>query len=100
MSLSQWNGDAMTRKGTPRPGNGGARQGAGRKPTTKPLRMVKLDDDTAAMLAELTIRARFRESAQELSQTEIVSRLIKDAYEIEMHRFDNVRELFVSGHKW
>ena len=86
----------MTRKGTPRPGNGGARQGAGRKPTTKPLRMVKLDDDTAAMLAELTIKARFIECVPDLSQTEIVNRLIKDAY-IYVRSGENMRKFFANS---
>ncbi len=66
----------MTRKGTPRPNNGGARVGAGRKPTTKPLRMIKLDDDTARMLAEITVYMRKHGGSNELSQADVVAELV------------------------
>ncbi len=70
----------MTRKGTPRPGNGGARQGAGRKPTTKPLKMVILDPDTARMLAEMTIIARNRYQSPHMSQADLVEAIIRNKY--------------------
>lgn len=37
-----------TRRGTPRPGNGGARPGAGRKPTGR--KRLELDTETARLL--------------------------------------------------
>ncbi len=74
----------MTRKGTPRPNNGGARVGAGRKPTTKPLRYVKidpLDADTADKLAMLTLYFRNETGVTFLSQKDVIKQLVRSEYE-------------------
>ncbi len=74
----------MTRKGTPRPGNGGARQGAGRKPTSEPIKYVKLDPldaDTADMLAMLTLYFRSETGVAFLSQKDVIKALVKSEHE-------------------
>ncbi len=70
----------MTRKGTPRPNNGGARVGAGRKPTTKPLRIVKLGAEASVMLAELTEASRERQHKPHMSQADFLGAMIKNMY--------------------
>ncbi len=56
-------------------GWGGVRPGAGRKGTLKPLKLVRLDEDTALQLAEITAYVRSVRGS-DISQGKVLAELI------------------------
>ncbi len=69
----------MTRKSSPRPGNGGARPNAGRPGSTEPLKLIRLDPDTALQLATITAYLRCVRGS-DISQGKVLAEIVHARY--------------------
>ena len=69
----------MTRKSSPRPGNGGKRPGAGRPGSTEPLKLIRLDEATALQLAQMTAYLKGVRGG-DLSQGKVLAEIVHDRY--------------------
>ena len=69
----------MTRKSSPRPGNGGKRPGAGRPGSNSPLKLIRLDESTALQLAQMTAYLKSVRGG-ELSQGKVLAEIVHARY--------------------
>jgi hypothetical protein len=68
-----------TRRGTPRPHNGGARPNAGRKGSDGPIKMIRLDEETSLELAQVTAYLKSVRGS-DLSQGKVLAEIVHARY--------------------
>ncbi len=72
---------------------GGAREGAGRKPSLLPLRMTRLDPETATLLVRLTVALRETMGDPKLSQQRALAVVVRRAVEEEVGEAEYISQL-------